>query len=361
MGDQIKDYLIRKFDTSYNGSSSNGRMAEGSEFPISTTPIEERTEKDLVVKKLYQGPVGIRSTDIHAVDSKVSLSQLEKAILAVNKGQMEFERLNKIDSSRLLRSMVDAQDRVYNIFGRNQAENSIYTLFPQQQRNIRYLNESFARFILSYTNSIEQTRITLDKLVAQTKHEALLVHKVDEELPGHLKDVELEMEQLGKLDRKKDPEKFFTTYEKMLNLRRDGRGIREIYVIGTVASENHFAMMEGLQQQEELFETIIQRAKEMAVLTELYQQALDTNFPIWSNTEGVSRAIRIVSNGIRVLSEYNRQLNDRYITTIGEINGMVADHPGLAAINETNAGIGRLNATTQSKAFESLLPYLNHG
>jgi hypothetical protein len=284
------------------------------------------------------------------------LKQLEEAVEAVNDGQKRLDRIRMMENSLLYRGCVRAWDTISGLFGKKPARIGIYELFRVQQGNVRELNYVLAAMVAAYGKDVEKTRGELDSLVEKVTDETLRRRVLDVEIPPEVESYEGALAALEGIDKEKEPEKYYSALQKVIDLKRGTRRRRFEYGITSMGQHHHKMQVDNLMLQEELFETMLYRVMDMAFNTELYQQTLDSNARIWSSIHTLSEAVARVSKGIGLLADFNQQLNASYLGAVRDIVQIIDAHPGRKALEATNKDLGLLvedvNASSYRQAIE---------
>ncbi len=281
------------------------------------------------------------------------LAQLEVAVNDINSGQRDLERIRRMDVSATYRGIVQVSDWVLGIFGKDPARTDIYSLFTDQQQNVRNLNYILATMTASYEGDVTSSRKTLDGLVKTTTKESLKKQELDKQIPPEVEKYDNALAELGARDRHKEPEGYYSALQDVIESKRTSRKKRFDYVVTAMGHEHHTEQIDNLMMQEELFETMLYRLMEMTFKTELYQQVLDNNLRAWCAIPILSKAVSRVSRGINTLAEFNHDLNNSYIGAVRDITQIVDAHPGRSLIASTNSDLRQLVSDVNSSSYAS--------
>ena len=319
-----------------------------------SNPLVTAPRKKGLIRGMYDAGMPIQS-----YQQPPRVIELEHAVKRINDGQRHLEKIRKMEKSALYRGFVHASDAVLGLFGGKPTKTDVYDLFRTQQANVRELNLILAQMVGTYEGDVKSTRASLDNLVQTVTSETMKRQSLDKELPPEIQRYEDAVKHLKEMEAYKDtePGKFYAAVQEVIDSKRVSRQKRFEYVITAMGQEHHREQIDNLMMQEELFETMLYRVMEMAAKTELYQQTLDHNANVWENIDKLSRAVSRVSGGIGVLSDFNRQLNESYISAVSEISQIVDSHPGGALIASTNRDLRQLVADVNSSSYRDAVQY----
>jgi len=308
------------------------------------------SSKESNIRKLYK-----IADPIQVYGENPGLVQLEGSVKEINKGQKQLEKIKRMDNSILYKGLVHISDGAKELFGKSSVKIDIYELFAHQQQNVRALNYILTSMVNTYNKDADITKHTLDNLVMTTTKESLMKQNLDKEIHPEIQRYEDALEYLAEVDKDKQPEKYYDALQEVIDSKRVSRKKRFEYVITTMGQEHHGEQINNLMLQEELFETILYRITEMAFKTELYQQTLDNNARIWERGYNLFKAVSMVSGGISVMSDFNKELNDSYINAIGDIVNIVDSHPGRNLLNTTNRDLRQLVVDVNASSYKDTI------
>jgi len=349
MGDPIK----AKLKEDKTSARIRQNIQENLRGKDSNLPVVASSKKSLM-RGLHDAGMPIQS-----YQQPPRVIELEASVKRINDGQKHLEKIRKMDNSTFYRGIVHISDAFLGLFGAKPTKTDVYELFRTQQSNVRELNLILAQMVATYNKDVKSTRSGLDNLIQTVTDETMKRQSLDKELPPEIQRYEAAISNLGELDQYKDkePGKFYSALQEVIDSKRVSRKKRFEYVITAMGQEHHREQIDNLMMQEELFETMLYRVMEMAAKTELYQQTLDHNTSIWENIQQLSIAVNRVSGGIGVLSDFNKQLNESYISAVGEISQIVDRHPGGALVAGTNRELRQLVADVNSSAYRDAVQY----
>ncbi|HLC65295.1 MAG TPA: hypothetical protein VJI46_04185 [Candidatus Nanoarchaeia archaeon] len=287
------------------------------------------------------------------------LKELEIAVERVNEGQKQLEVIKKIERSELYKGMITLSDGLLGLFGRRPDRfNDIYGLFEHQQHNVRDLNHILAAMGRSYDENVKNTRADLDGLLVKTQRE-IERRKVMEqdEIPPEIRRYDNAISALKDKDRYKDPSSYFSALQEVIDAKRVSRQKRFEFITTSMGEEHHSLQIDKLMMQEELFETMLYRVMEMAFKTELYQETLDRDIPLWRSTRDLFEAVKAVSGSMLILESYNRDLNETYLRAISEITRMVDGHRGARLIESANQDMRRMITDVNASFYRNASQY----
>jgi hypothetical protein len=107
-----------------------------------------------------------------------------------------------------------------------------------------------------------------------------------------------------------------------------------------------------LEIHEELASILLSRAKEMAVVTHLYQDILDDNLTGYEIAFQIGDGVRLVSGAVESLADFNRQLNEHYAAAIREVCEYVPKHPARKLVESSSRDLQRLHDEVSSITYD---------
>lgn len=291
-------------------------------------------------------------------EENIGIKDIGKRIQAINSNQKDLERLVGMGDSHLYRQLFNVVNYFRELIGlRKKRYRTIHELFIDQQHNISELNQLLVHMVRMYGRDAIETRAELDRLVSinQKEHERRNVLN-GEMFPPELVRYTEARQRLEQIDR--EDTKYHELLREVISTGRNIRSLSFQQRIAVIGDEHHYLDIQNLVLQEDIFELTLYRVMELAYITKLYQQTLDNNERVWRAVHNLSEAVRSVSGGIEVLADYNRQLNESYIRSVGEITDAVNSNPVPGLIQTTNANLRRLVQDVHSGVYGSQISYL---
>lgn len=230
--------------------------------------------------------------------------------------------------------------------GKHIDKSKIFTLFDEQQRNVRNLTYALADTIMRYEPQLKNIRDELEKsitLAEKTYADPQQLRKMLEAYRSNENNASLQV------DAATNPQQYFSSLRGMLNAKRNRRSVARQVGEAAYASDHYMMQIEAQIMQEEIFDFILGRAKEMAVRTELYQRHLDVSLAAWRGINDIGGLVNAVSGGMQRLSTFNNDLHTYCMTAVRDISALVDNHPSSQAMGAHNSDLRSLVSSIDNR------------
>ncbi|MBI4440382.1 hypothetical protein HY638_05405 [Candidatus Woesearchaeota archaeon] len=323
-------------------------------------PNFDTERKSGSLQRLYRAGNPIITMHPEQVNTgRPELRDLEQAVGKVNHGQKQLEVIKKLESSELYKFGMEVYDGILGLFGmRPSRYEDVYALLEHQQQNIRQLNFLLADMLRSYDENVKTTRQDLDGLLLTTQKEIERSKALkQDEIPPELVRYDEAVNSFKGADIYKNPHEYFRALQEVIDSKRSSRQKRFEFITAAMGHEHHSLQIDKLMMQEELFETMLYRIMEMAFKTELYQETIDRDLPIWRSTRDLFEATKAVSGSMLILEGYTKDLNSIFTKAVGEIVGMADNHQGARLMEGTNQDLRRLITDVNASFYRDVSSY----
>ena len=281
---------------------------------------------------------------------KPSYGQIQRAVVAINRVQKEYERLQSRESGhRVGAFLYYAMDSVTGAVGIPTKPRSGLQLFNAQIGNVSHLNRMLGALIIYGDKERNLIRQRTEEVIDMSceAHGRMMEYKG--KLPGM---IDLLKEKKEKLRSSSPSDRdYFDAKKKVLLLERDVNDSYSKFVRSQQRYAGLTEHMNNIELMERLFSTYLNTGAELAVITEQIGQTLEDNHRILSGSEMIAGTAAAVSGSIDVLAEYNRQMNSAFSNGVSKMQSMIYGHENIGMISSTNSSLKQIIDDIESVEF----------
>ncbi|MEA3513844.1 MAG: hypothetical protein U9R34_00010 [Nanoarchaeota archaeon] len=307
---------------------------------IETYNENPRKGNTLSIVQKYYDTVRTTGRQNHCQTS-ISYKDIQKVVREINCVQGEFENMNKRANAKGLQSLVlRSYDYIMKSAGMQKQYHSNMELFDTQIYNVSCLNKLLGAMVMNSSSELNVLKGRVNKLINEEENSYHKFSVLEEKLPGMIT-------QLGdtkKLfqDMKQSDNKYFSMQRELINQEREVDESYSIYNILKQKSIGYARHRQNLTYMESLFRISLNNAKNLASITKHIGETLMDNRNVFYECKNLAYASAAVNGGLDVLSDYNKKLNQEFITGVKNIQAFIHNNDNLKMIDDSNHNIHNL-------------------
>ena len=268
-------------------------------------------------------------------DRSIDYKGIEDVVREINLVQREFEKMKQRDDAKGIQSLVlKSYDSIMKISGRENKYYSGIELFEKQISNVSSLNQLLGAMVINSGRELEVVKSRVNTLISESENYHNRLGKLEKELPALIGSLKEAKEKFVIM--KPSDEKYFSMERNVVDLER---GVDESYAEYNMLKENYLGISRHKENQiymESLFRISLKNAANLTVITKQIGETLVDNQKILSQCRNLVHATAAVSGGLDILSDYNTQLNERFIGGVREMQDIISSNKNVVMIADTN-------------------------
>ncbi len=274
-------------------------------------------------------------------DISIGYQDIEKVVVEINTVQREFEKIRKRADAKGLQSlMIKSYDSIMKVAGINNPQYSSIDIFDKQIYNVSCLNQLLGAIVMNSSNELETIKDRHNTIISNSESYFNELRKLEKNLPGLIDQLNEKKEKFSAMNPFDD--KYFSIERDVVRLERD---LDEAYGRYNIVKQNYLGTSrhkENLHYMESLFRISLNNAGNLVVITKQIGDTLVDNQKVFSQTKNLVYASAAVSQGLDVLSEQNRQLNDEFISGVRGIQELSYNNDNVKMIESSNYSLRKL-------------------
>lgn len=257
------------------------------------------------------------------------LETLPDLISVINLNQKKFEKLQRMNDSPAYRHANNLVDNVKKLFGYDSPRQGIYDLFLEQQQNVGEMNRVLLDVVRSYTPRHDERERELNYSIDNAIAVCENLENIENNIPDVVEDHEIKLSELSAYDKKTDPKNYYKTLKKEIAADQEKTRTRTQHNMYKYMKEQLDQDIEMKRVLNGLFRNMIDSVKESQFKAEIYQKRLGEYAEVWRDGVTLSRGIGYLSQGVRILQDYHKQMLQSFYKAVDSIQQMNNNDPNM--------------------------------
>lgn len=271
----------------------------------------------------------------------VGYKDIQKVVGDINCAQKEFEKINKRAQAKGLQSLVlKSYDSIMQAAGLQKQYNSNLELFDTQIYNVSCLNQLLGAMVMNSSSELDVLKERVNNLIGEGESSYHKWSELEKKLPGIIAQLG-ETKEIFKGMKQSEP-KYFSVQRLLIDREREVDEVYSSYNILKQKNIGNSRHRQNLIYMESLFRMSLNNARNLAGITKQIGETLLDNRNVFYECKNLAYASAAVSGGLDVLSDYNRQLNQEFITGVKNIQALVYNNDNIKMIDGSNHKIHKL-------------------
>ena len=292
-----------------------------------------------IVQKYYD-TIRITGRQNHRQTS-IGYKDIQKVVREINCVQGEFEEINKRANAKGLQNLVlKSYDFIIQAVGMQKQYHSNIELFDTQIYNVSCLNKLLGAIVINSSSELDVLKKRVNKLINEEETSYHKLSALEEKLPGMI----TQLGETKKLfqDMKQSDNKYFSMQRESIDQEREVDETYSMYNILKQKDIGNARHRQNLTYMESLFRISLNNAKNLASITNQIGETLLDNRNVFYECKNLTYASAAVNDGLEVLSDYNRQLNQEFIRGVNDMQAIIHNNDNLKMIDDSNHNIHNL-------------------
>jgi hypothetical protein len=279
-------------------------------------------------------------------NSQSNFSDLFGVINQINKSQKQLERLQKAQENKLYKGFLKISDSVVKIFGGESLYSNYLNLFQQNLTNVGNLNQISQLIFIDATrehdNLIDLVNSSIDD--SEVIYSKKINAKYDiEKITKEYEAISKEFKGLNEGDITESKKTYFELKKEKINLERQLDIISYGNYSATIDKEiNNKQISNFYENMEKLYRFAVITAERIKLTSEDIRVALQNTFRVYSNFDNIYNAALACKEGLGVISEYHRTLNNDFTNGLENMVSILNNDPNMSLFKSTNPQLNKL-------------------
>ncbi|MFP4403129.1 MAG: hypothetical protein ACLFPJ_02150 [Candidatus Woesearchaeota archaeon] len=252
--------------------------------------------------------------------STISIDELDNCVKNVGIGQKKLETIILKNNSKIYKYSNLAYNEIKKLMGfKKPQEETILDIFMEQQDNVSYMNSVLVNLIRKHEPEILKYNQELENAINQAIYYNKSKEFYRQKSPKAIQTFNEAQNTLSKIERKKDPEKYYNVLKNKEKAKYNLIEMRTNCFLSDMFSTHYEKAIDKMVYIHEISSNLMSSVKGIATKTKLYQEMLYNTVKDWQRITDLSMSVKAVSKGVLSLSNYHKQMEEMYIKSVKSI------------------------------------------